>query len=46
MFINESPTEEISNDDLMTVWEMRQERGMAFDKNDPAQQILIYQLKK
>jgi len=45
-FINESPTEEISDNDLMTVWEMRESRGMSFDKLDPAQQILIYQLKK
>jgi len=34
-FINESPTEEISDTDLMTVWEMRESRGMSFDKLDP-----------
>lgn len=45
-FINESPTEEISNTDLMTVWETRQARGMTFDKDDPAQQVLIFNIKK
>lgn len=45
-FINESPTEEISDSDLMTVWETRKARGMEYNEQDPAQQKLIFEIKK
>lgn len=43
---NKSPVKEFEDIDLKFVWELRKDRGMEFNKEDPAQQKLIYELRK
>jgi hypothetical protein len=38
-FINESP---VSTDDAMYIWELRRQKGLDYDENDPNQQKMIY----
>ena len=46
IFKNQVPYQQIKDEDLKAVWEVRKDRGMDYDKEQPEQQRLIIDLKQ